>query len=144
MTPKPTFLKGTLSISRISGGGEADEIRVTVRDESSGIEFVEARMSLEQFAQTMFGSRESECSFTLRGVDLVGSIAENKTELVPYDLFKDRSEKAQAKALKPFEVDGWVARGTDISNNHYRTEVGGKPHQAVVFFRHVTKEGKPL
>lgn len=64
---------------------------------------------------------------------------EHKTESVP---FKSRFGKgdavAKARALAPFEVDGWKGRVDDLGNMHKSTGDGTGYH--VVFTRHVPLE----
>lgn len=71
------------------------------------------------------------------GNSRIGMEAQSKTEDVPFD-WTTRGEAAINKALKPFEVDGWKARRSDMTNHHYTTDMG----QQVVFFRHVNPETK--
>ncbi len=49
-------------------------------------------------------------------------------------------KKVAAKALKPFETEGWKGDESDLFNGHRRA-IGG---QTVTFRRHVDVEGNPI
>lgn len=61
-----------------------------------------------------------------------------------YEQREREGDSWKLKALKPFEVDGWKARGGDINNHHRHViEKGGtQEFQRVVFFRNVPKREK--
>lgn len=141
-------LDGRISISRTSGGSQEFEdcpVRIEVTDNLSHCRIVEIRMSLEAFANAVFSHYES-CTVEYYDVATIGMRAENKTDLVPFDMFTGRdNEAAQSKALKSFEVDGWKARRSDLQNGHCAVQEGTKRFQRVVFFRHVDPTtGEPL
>lgn len=129
-------------------------IRICIGDASSNIEFFQCDMALADFAHVLTGRSNVAIDYEPRGLSLVGTKAENKTELVPFrphDHHKERQTarlddheartRSVALALKPFEVDGWSASISDMWNGH-RTRPGG---QLVAFFRHVdAKTGKPI
>ncbi len=124
----------------INGGGN---FHLYVTDEISGVRFFDCHMSADQFADFM-SNREAQVEGEVSALHVVGMKAENKTEIVPFDWSgkgANQSPKIR-KALKPFEVDGWKARVSDLTNHHCRVSAG---KQRVVFFRHVDpKTGEPV
>jgi len=127
------IMKGRISIGQVHGGGREPRIHIMIEEDNSGIEFFEGFMSLEEFGALVTGSSYKPIEFEFRP-DKVGWKAENKTELVPkVDVCAKNKKDLIAEALKPFEVDGWRARESDMENMHCRC--GDK--QKVVFFRHV-------
>lgn len=125
--------KGTFRISRWhSNGDQSTGITISLVDELSNSECVEIHCTVEALGMALTCSQQ-ECEFEWRP-QVVGKRAENKTEIVPIS-FTEKNEKKIAKALAPFEVDGWHARRSDLGNHHCRIPDG--KHQRVVFFRHV-------
>lgn len=135
------------------GGSAGDTIRISIEDDSSRVQFVECDVTPHDFAMAVFGRGNVPASFETAGLNLIGTKAENKTELVPFDAHKYQRERsafegddveartpAVLAALKSFEVDGWRASVSDMWNSH-RREKGG---QRVTFFRHVRADGTPV
>ena len=139
-------LEGAISIGRTSGGPNEDAtpVRIEITDELSRTRVIDIRMSLEAFADALMGHGFRPCSITFNDTGTVGMKGENKTELVPFDMYGgSRSDEERIKkALAPFEVEGWRARSSDMTNGHCSTTKDGKRHQSVVFFRHVPVESK--
>lgn len=126
--------KGSISINRVSGG-EGEYIRVELIDESSGTHFLEAKLSLEDFAKALFGLSQVDCSFELRPA-YVGWQREVKQENVnvPSSISYRLTDEEISAALMPHEVDGWKAYRKDAGNHH--KEVGPGIYN-VTFFRYV-------
>jgi len=138
-------LKGSLSIGRTSGGSAISEkhpVRIEVTDELSHCRVIEIRLSISDFADALFGRGYTPCHVELNTSNVIGMKAENKTELVPFDMYHGRSPELIAKVLKPFEVDGWRAREGDMLNGHCSVQDKGKRYQRVVFFRHVPADSQ--
>jgi hypothetical protein len=129
------ILKATLQISRASGGRYDEKpMHITVTDELSGCRVCELYMRLDEFTKALMSS-EGKASMEYYTNAPIGMKAENKTEVVPCEFTVYGDENIDA-ALKPFEVDGWKARRSDLSNHHYSVKGG----QKVTFFRHVEVE----
>jgi len=127
------LFKGKITISRVYGGGHDPRIHIMITEDNSGIEFFDGIIPLDAFGALVTGASYQPIEFEFRP-DKVGWKAENKTELVPkVDVCAKNKKELIAEALKPFEVDGWSARESDMENMHCR--VGDK--QRVVFSRHV-------
>ncbi len=130
-------LPGKLTISRIQSYGEEQPIRISVRDENSGTEFIEISVTYEDFASALTGLAMRPCTIRyLRGLDKVGKFHEMKKEVITLPEFvhrnimelnrsKNRTDNADAFALladylDEYEVDGWRASGAmrDVTNSH--------------------------
>jgi len=132
-------MKGNLTISRHYGGNEEAPIHIKVRDEISGITFIETSMSLKDFADCLTGRGEVDCEFEFFGLKNVGKKREIKVEKVPFksDQYVKNGEERNKIArvvLKSYEEDGWVGYVDDLFNYHRRTSDGG---QMVNFHRYV-------
>lgn len=126
-----TKCKITISRPNFSSGKEA--INITITDVTSGTEFFDGEMTLEDFTRclTGFGLKPIEAELRLENV---GKIAENKEVEVPApDNWYQLSDAEKKNLIKPFEIDGWEAHISDYGNNHRRTKAGFR----VVFFRFV-------
>lgn len=128
-------LKGSIRIARPSYGDGHEAIEISVVDELSGVEFLEAHLDLAEFTKCLTGA-SAECVFELRSANLVGMKAEHKRESVPLPGFSCTIEQAQ-KACAKFEVDGWKADYEDAMNHHRISRKGEKYYASVVFRRHV-------
>ena len=140
-------LPGKVTISRTTSSVGPDTIRIEIVDQGSGISFVNAIMSLEDFARAVTGYGWQPAELEVRGLERVGMILETKTEQVPYDgpYFKPETLELApqiAEALKPFEVDGWKGDKSDLVNPHKgtRSNVYKRRTQSVNFRRWVPRQ----
>lgn len=134
-------LSGHLTISRVLGGN-SEEVRIEVIDDNACVVAIRIKATPLAFVEALFGSGSQLCVFEFNNTGSVGTNGENKEELVPVPPSKARDSAGRwiTKALKPFEIDGWHARGGDIENFTHRHVVkGNKDFQRVVFFRNVPK-----
>jgi hypothetical protein len=128
--------KGSIRFGRpqFSDIDHPEVISVEVTDEKSGTQFLSLEIPLAEFAKALtLGS--GDCEFELRPKN-VGKTHEYKEEIVPVaDNYVpyDKRELAAIAVVAPFEVDGWVARLSDVFNNHRRTPNGYR----VTFHRYV-------
>ena len=93
---------------------------VTITDRISGCVILEAELTMEAYAEGVLTARHSvPCVVDLNDSGVIGQKVERKQEAVwvPSGDFKDRNKTA-AKALKPFEKDGWRGSVTDATNHH--------------------------
>jgi hypothetical protein len=132
-------LAGKLSISRVTSNKEPNFVEITVVDAEASVEAISVKVSIETFANALFGSGYQDCEFEFNDSGRVGTIHEHKEELVPIPDYGNRPEGWQKKALAPFEVDGWSARSGDITNGHLHVTQKGQNHQRVAFFRNMPK-----
>lgn len=128
-----------LSINRIYGVALFRNIvRIQVEDFTAGTIACQIEVDLESFADCLMGRAMVQCASALfNETALLGTKQENKEELVPIEAYRPSDEEIQ-KALKPFEIDGWIGRESDLSNPHRAViKENGKRYQRVVFFRNV-------
>jgi hypothetical protein len=118
---KLVALHGTISISRTSSNYDNPRpIKITITDTTSGVEAIEASLSLEDFAMALTGMGHITCLFDFNGSGIVGKTREfeRRDIFVPHDnTYRDRDEKIR-KLLESHETDGWRARDSDASNSH--------------------------
>ena len=120
-------MNGKITVSRVTSNQEDDYISIRFEDKLSGSTFLQAKMTLEDFAKAVTGHGYMDCTFDLTA-DVVGKLRENKTEIVPLENpYRATKEEKQA-ALKPFEVDGWTGYLDDLDNGHRYTQSGVSVH----------------
>jgi hypothetical protein len=137
------MLKGQLTISCTQSNAQPDYVSIRIEDNLSRVEFVQVEVSMETFALALMGKGYQECAFTLRRPDLVGMIAETKTELLPCPMKycnEAGADEEIEQLFAPFEVSGWVGERGDIRNGHRKE--GDK--MRVAFSRHVNAAGEPV
>lgn len=145
MKQKKTMFKGTLSIGRVHSNMEPDYATIRVEDETSGVKFIEIKISIAEFGQAVLGLSSRPCEYELCSTDLVGKTYEHETREVwvpPFPGLYEEQDKNAAKFLKRYEKDGWFARASDATNHHrfVRAETKNRKEgsiQRVLFGRYV-------
>ena len=112
---------------------DATGFQIELEDRDAGLHLFCADITAEDVANLLVGNRAIEFEADFRGADKIGTILENKTELVECDFSVGGR---QSEILEPYEVDGWKARSGDLGNYHRRQPTG----YCVVFFRNVPKK----
>lgn len=137
--------KQILRVTTCITHGSQGIFNLTIRDQSSGIEFVDIEMSAEQFADTITAHSTMDVQCEVRGLHLLGMQIETKQEIVPFEHRYERDEEkrqsAANAAISPFEVDGWKGRVDDLFNPHHNA---GSGKHRVTFTRYVAKPQNPL
>lgn len=110
-------MKGNINISRVHDGTK-HWIRTTVEDENSHITFLTLELTLENMMLALTNLGNIDCEFELRGLENIGKKLEHKTEYVYLPNAFQATDEAREEVLKAYEVDGWNARKSDISNHH--------------------------
>jgi hypothetical protein len=127
------MMKGALTISRPRPGTTAT---ISIRDESSYLNFVTVEVDLKDFAEALLGLSEVDCTFELRNVESVGKVRETKDVIIQVTYAYKLSKEEIADLVAPYEVDGWrVHNRSDLTNHHRRSGDG----QRVTFIRFVDK-----
>ncbi len=127
-------LEGLLTISRPQGSQQGEVISIEVKDERAGCRVVRVTIGLAEFAECLTGHAFVKCALEVDDTGRVGKIRENKTEIIPpLGNTYSRDEDLITEALAPFEVDGWTADRSDMTNGHRSTPRG----QSVGFIRYV-------
>ncbi len=132
-------LRGKITVSRPQGNYHEPYVLIRVEDESSRCVMIDIEVPVAEFALAITGLSYQPCEFRLGAVDVAGWTRETKTEKVPFrskvwDKRSDEWKQDAAEALRPFEVDGWSARGDDLGNGHRHNNDGT---YSVSFSRHV-------
>lgn len=127
----PLTLPATLSAGRFSRTGTCAEgdrhgIRIEIVDDASRITVAHVEIGMAEMMAALTNLSNRPCIVEWRGLDRLGWKHENKTEAVPfaatYSANAAAVAKSKAKALKPFEVDGWVGTPADLGNGHKATK----------------------
>lgn len=128
-------MKGRVTIGRFTGSSEG--VRIEFTDESSRVRFATATLTVEDFGRAITGLGEIDCEIETRNLHLVGTMAENKTEVIKVERPFGSSELFDRlkTAVSNLEVDGWKHRESDLKNHHNYKSDGIH----VTFFRHVRK-----
>lgn len=102
-------MKGKITITRQSSNKGDGVISISIRDELSHIEFVEAKISFNDFAEAITGLSFVDCDIMVNGLEKVGMQIERKTlEFeMPESSYNDRKDIAYQEALKLCD-DGWI------------------------------------
>ena len=127
-----------IKATAVASLGSDNTFRLTIKDDSSRIQFVDLRMTPEQFALVISARVTTDLECEVRGLDGVGKVREVKTERVSFrHLYcgtKEERERAAKQAMEPFEVDGWKGSMSDMFNGH-RSARDGSDIQIVMFER---------
>jgi len=101
-------MRGQLTISRQIGGGERISIRI--RDERAGIEFVEATLTLEQYALAISGQGYVPCEVVVQGLENVGKRLEVDTLEFPLGCSEYGGKRKEIAAQQAAEwcPAGWL------------------------------------
>lgn len=136
-------LDGLVSIGRISNMAGQGRIEILIEDKKSGIEFVKASISYEEFAQALTGLAMRPASLELRGLEKIGCARETKTMgiFVPTHDYKDR-DAVTRKAVSDAESDGWTGYVSDAQNHNRITKRNDDGVFHNVAFQRWVKEGK--
>ena len=134
---KSLQLDALLSIghwSNASGGGWF----IDIEDAASRAHFVRLEISMEEFAKALASQGSRPCTVEVGGFSVLGKKHECKTELldVPEGVSvwdKKKCEVWLKKAVKPLEVDGWVAEVEQAM----RTQQNTRGKVEVIFRRYV-------
>jgi len=115
--------EGRVSFSRPMGYGN-DYISIQLECKNSNVEFVEARISLEDFAKALTGQGDLPMTFQTRGLELVGKIREQKPlvfEMPEGSDYMDRKELAKKLAQNHCD-EGWKADTYFGSQSSFKTD----------------------
>lgn len=124
-------LQGKLSITRIQTTDDFI-MRMNFQDEASRSRFLKVDISAGELLLAIASLADRPCEFNLGSCEYVGKQQEHKTIRIP-GIFGDRMtfKEEYAKAVVPYEIDGWQA-DVESGLNHYRE---GKEGYEVIFRR---------
>jgi hypothetical protein len=134
---------GKVTISRVMCNQGPDYVSLQIEDTKSGTRVLEAAFDLETWGSLVAGMSYR----SVEGIELwpenVGKTREIKHEVVAVDTVYPRTlaerKAAAARALKPYEVDGWRGYEGDLFNSH---RSAGNGSYTVTFTRFVPSHPK--
>lgn len=100
-------------------------VNVSLRDEASGIQFVDMQMTMENYAQLVTGLSHVEIEGEVRGLENVGKrkIRESRSVVCPLDTYD--KEKLREWLLANKAEDGWEIEAYLGSQDSVRSMNGG-------------------
>jgi hypothetical protein len=106
-TRKGLFVKGNISISRVTSGGH-DWIEIRIGDDASRIEFVEAKIEMEEYARLISGLSHQPCEIEVRGVNHIGKrkVSESRTAVAKIDTLGRK--ELQQWLIDNCQEEGWI------------------------------------
>lgn len=126
MAKKPTSRPGKVSLT-FQQGHAGPRVHLRVTDDLSRAVMIDVDVEYGLFAAMFNG--QTECDYTLGAQGLAGMEKQHKEEqvFVPHLYMFRGDEAAQliARALAPYEKDGWVATVADLTNPHCTLGVKG-------------------
>lgn len=135
-------IKGHVTISRPNGNGP-EVMTIEVADSEARIPFVKVSMPLSDFTRCLTGLAHSPCELTVRGLQNVGKIREQKT--IEFPIGKDRHFRDKERAAevgKSYTPEGWTMSNYFASQNSFFT-VDGECWARTQIQRWVERAGSP-
>lgn len=115
-------MKGSISISKVTCGGEPenDYVSIRIEDGLSSIGFTTVKMDIESFGRALLGLGHVPVEFELLGMDKVGKKFEHKTVevMITHEGELSPREEDIDIAVSKHEVDGWIGSKKDCKNFH--------------------------
>lgn len=145
-------LKGRLTICKTTGS-EGNYVSIRVEDDDACARALEIRLSLEEFANCVFGLACCKCEFDLNtNTNVMGKKRQHKTVqvFVPANTPTNRDgfrAAALRQLVSEYEDNGWEGHDEDCNNHHNCTRQeppkGKKGNwYNVHFVRWVEKDGR--
>lgn len=130
------LIPGKITISKVVGLGD-DYMEIRIRDVDASVEFIEVKLSMEDFAQAITGMGAIPCKFEVRGLENVGKKRETEPLKFPIPGVLEKKEKA-LELLPSYIPDGWKASMYFHSRNSFTTE-GDQHYANTTIYRWVDK-----
>ena len=142
--------KGSIQLARTQGSGmherDSECVHITIQDRSSGVQFVDLRMTIESFGEMLLGRCSLEnCSFEVRGTEFVGKVKDHKEIIIPMPAkvaWANRAAVAESIGNKMLS-DGWMISDTFGSQGSFYTD-GGKEYARAHVVRYVDQKPDDL
>lgn len=98
------MIQGEMHIGRTSHG----MIHIEIKDETSGVKFLNMEIALEQFAMLITGAVQSHLPMAVKGLGIVGKqkIREVRQIVCPLDSY--HKPKLEAWLIENAQEDGWI------------------------------------
>ena len=120
------MLTGNITITTVHSTDENDYISIRIEDESSGQEFLETKMTFEDFGKAVNNHSSIPVQFRLHAVERVGKTLETKQVEVTVPIPNEcswqcnvRCKEALDAVLSPHLEGGWVGSRDRAFNHHY-------------------------
>ncbi len=95
-------------------------MRITITDKDAVIDFVEVRMSLEDFSNAILGLAHVPCGIQTRGLDHVGMIREQDEIIIELPENSNYHDKELAHNIVNQKLaDGWILNDTFSSQGSF-------------------------
>jgi hypothetical protein len=135
-------MKGTVSISRTTGGSTDSSVRISVRDELSGIEFVEIELSVEAFGSAITGLSSVKGRMLVNGLKHVGKKHERTTAKIeiPKELYSNRP-KIKKWLEENAQREGWILSTYLGSQNSIVADYKEDKHYANISYHRYVDPG---
>ena len=78
----PEYLKGNITISRVTSNVEENHVGIRIEDDLSGAILLDIKMSFESFGNAVTGLSMQDIEYTLGRVDLSGKRREVKRKVL--------------------------------------------------------------
>ena len=111
---------GKLTVSKPINGTET-YINISLKDIDAGIDFVEVKISLEDFMQAITGLAMVPCEFDVHGIENVGKKIER--DVISFEIETNDKELAQ-KEVDNHTPEGWTASRYFGSQNSFTFKDG--------------------
>ncbi len=131
-------LKGSLSISRINDGGKG-YIEISFEDKNSRVEFVEVKVSFENFTKALTGQGMIPMEFKTRGLNEVGKIKESKELVFLVSGYIEGKDEAE-RCCQDYADEGWTASGYFRSQNSLIKHADGEYYAHGTQYRFVDEK----
>jgi len=114
-------IMGEIGITRNSNGF----VYIRIEDSSSHSQFVELKLTLEQFAEAVTGLHTSDVEMTVRNLDRVGKrrVREERSVVCPLNTYK--KEEIRQWMADHCQEEGWVVDDYLGSQNSVKSVDGG-------------------
>jgi hypothetical protein len=127
-------LDGTVTISMpISSDTRAEDfVEITITDSGSDLEFVTARMTAVQFMEAVRSLGNRPAQVEVRRLEDVGKIRELEDiqVLLGVPVWEKITPEILARAIAPWEVDGWSVHVDRLDNSRYRSGLYFRTHRS--------------
>jgi len=102
-------IHATITISRPSYHDGRKAIRITINDQASRIEFLDAEISMEDFAECLTGHGHQPIEIELRGMDVVGKTRVRETRTIEYTGSNSWEREVLEQWLQDnAQEEGWI------------------------------------
>jgi hypothetical protein len=131
------MLKGNITMSRPQRNDDVRRVVIGLKDQKSGIRFVEVSIDLENFTEALMGLAEVEVDFEVKGLEHIGKVKETEaaTVIVPFESYD--KEKLRSWIEANAQRDSWYVRTYLGSQGSIRSTGDGNTFCRISYYRYV-------